>query len=164
MLSDVLSITTSSTPLYPSLNAPFGAQCFLTSKVTPLVWSLACLNAPFGARCFLTQERLAKTGATANVLMHRLALGAFCTRACYQPDLSVETRLNASFGARCFLTPLVVKVVNTAHSKVLMHLMALSGFCLSGLSCPPLPGKIHAESPVSEKLLRLIETSPEYQT
>ncbi|EFF80531.1 hypothetical protein HMPREF0970_00537 [Schaalia odontolytica F0309] len=31
MLSDVLSITTSSTPLYPSLNAPFGAQCFLTA-------------------------------------------------------------------------------------------------------------------------------------
>ena len=45
-----------------------------------------------------------------------------------------------------------------------MHLVALSGFWLSGLLCPPLPGKIHAESPVLEKLPRLVEASPEYQT
>ena len=36
-----------------SLNAPYGARCFLTTRSTvPSSWS--SLNAPYGARCFLT--------------------------------------------------------------------------------------------------------------
>ena len=35
------------------------------------------LNAPFGARCFLTAEEAIKNGQAITVLMHRLALGAF---------------------------------------------------------------------------------------
>ena len=39
-----------------SLNAPFGARCFMTyawvaRRIAPLS---SCLNAPFGARCFMT--------------------------------------------------------------------------------------------------------------
>ena len=38
-----------------SLNAPFGARCFLTlRRVIVDNRYVACLNAPFGARCFLT--------------------------------------------------------------------------------------------------------------
>ena len=38
-----------------SLNAPFGARCFLTRVSAALHGGvLARLNAPFGARCFLT--------------------------------------------------------------------------------------------------------------
>ena len=38
-----------------SLNAPFGARCFLTAQAQRTPRSdLAGLNAPFGARCFLT--------------------------------------------------------------------------------------------------------------
>ena len=41
-----------------SLNAPFGARCFLTREANydgPLFG--VRLNAPFGARCFLTYNR-----------------------------------------------------------------------------------------------------------
>ena len=42
-----------------SLNAPFGARCFLTDHRGDAVRRYAWprLNAPFGARCFLTQGR-----------------------------------------------------------------------------------------------------------
>ena len=36
------------------LNAPFGARCFLTSRVLSARRPIFSLNAPFGARCFLT--------------------------------------------------------------------------------------------------------------
>ena len=39
------------------LNAPFGAQCFPTSKRGGSNARLACLNAPFGAQCFPTIEQ-----------------------------------------------------------------------------------------------------------
>ena len=41
-----------------SLNAPFGARCFLTGKCDKHnVNGQEGLNAPFGARCFLTLSR-----------------------------------------------------------------------------------------------------------
>ena len=61
------------------------------------------LNAPFGARCFLTlcDERL--SSYEFQVLMHLLALGAFCPH-----NLGIVRSdpfgLNAPFGARCFLS------------------------------------------------------------
>ena len=61
-----------------SLNAPYGARCFLTRRNPFDYLTIQCLNAPYGARCFLT-----KNGATmedmqaAMVLMHLMALGAF---------------------------------------------------------------------------------------
>ena len=38
-----------------SLNAPFGARCFLTRAGAGVSLEGARLNAPFGARCFLTE-------------------------------------------------------------------------------------------------------------
>ena len=62
---------------YTSLNAPYGARCFLTddqdySKIDA-TWGL---NAPYGARCFLTIDWF-KTYLLPVVLMHLMALGAF---------------------------------------------------------------------------------------
>ena len=38
-----------------SLNAPFGARCFMTARMEEHWWrGRKCLNAPFGARCFMT--------------------------------------------------------------------------------------------------------------
>ena len=60
-----------------SLNAPYGARCFLTSSscFSCLVWW--CLNAPYGARCFLTYFTVAAYMLVCMVLMHLMALGAF---------------------------------------------------------------------------------------
>ena len=60
-----------------SLNAPFGARCFLTLwSASFLSLSSLRLNAPFGARCFLTLRHDFQ-GVVLVVLMHLLALGAF---------------------------------------------------------------------------------------
>ena len=41
-----------------SLNAPYGAQCFLTvSSSTTSMQVFRCLNAPYGAWCFLTTRQ-----------------------------------------------------------------------------------------------------------
>ena len=61
-----------------SLNAPFGARCFMTQLPTrrgsrPID---QCLNAPFGARCFMTGSMQRHRERHRHVLMHRLALGA----------------------------------------------------------------------------------------
>ena len=41
-----------------SLNAPFGARCFLSRETPPgQTTPLLSLNAPYGARCFLTAAR-----------------------------------------------------------------------------------------------------------
>ena len=66
---------------FESLNAPFGAWCFLTLPVFPSPTKAGlCLNAPFGAWCFLTSTESAREG-------HGPLVG-----------------LNAPFGAWCFLT------------------------------------------------------------
>ena len=64
-----------------SLNAPFGARCFLTRAIRRRNGqrSVRSLNPPFGARCFLTPINLG--------------------------ELALRVGLNAPFGARCFLTP-----------------------------------------------------------
>ena len=61
-----------------SLNAPFGARCFMTAtrSVTPRAASSGGLNAPFGARCFMTLDTINTDATQDNVLMPRLALGA----------------------------------------------------------------------------------------
>ena len=61
-----------------SLNAPYGARCFLTLRRISSTRIFPSLNAPYGARCFLTQEMKDFLGSPAeNVLMHLMALGAF---------------------------------------------------------------------------------------
>ena len=61
------------------LNAPFGARCFLTTKMrSQNRQSPTSLNAPFGARCFLTRSVLGlRRDERYEVFMHLLALGAF---------------------------------------------------------------------------------------
>ena len=63
----------------PGLNAPFGARCFLTLLTRSwLRWVSPSLNAPFGARCVLTCRIPVRLHPDPlDVLMHRLALGAF---------------------------------------------------------------------------------------
>ncbi|EFF80520.1 hypothetical protein HMPREF0970_00526 [Schaalia odontolytica F0309] len=70
--------TPSRTRRTASLNAPFGARCFMTSaSPSPPSVPTSGLNAPFGARCFMTRL-LANNQRTTNtrVLMHLMALGA----------------------------------------------------------------------------------------
>ena len=44
--------------IFTSLNAPYGARCFLTSHDPLRIHDQGPrLNAPYGARCFLTGER-----------------------------------------------------------------------------------------------------------
>ena len=66
------------TPQFLSLNAPFGARCFLTyADLLPHLSEAFRLNAPFGARCFLTPaEPSLDRRPDRAVLMHLLALGA----------------------------------------------------------------------------------------
>ena len=54
-----------------SLNAPFGARCFLTTIHAPSWIVCASLNAPFGARCFLTARRVAPPVARESVVPDR---------------------------------------------------------------------------------------------
>ena len=61
-----------------SLNAPFGARCFMTSSYLKLMQLSPGLNAPFGARCFMTDK--------------------------IPPHVDIVESLNAPFGARCFMT------------------------------------------------------------
>ena len=76
MLSDVYD-NTGVRVIVPSLNAPFGARCFLTGKRRSTKERIyRSLNAPFGARCFLILLLMISKPAR-KVLMHLLALGAF---------------------------------------------------------------------------------------
>ena len=86
------------------------------------------LNAPFGARCFLTPSQKTSTNRRARVLMHLLALGAFCLIN-ITPQEALLTRLNAPFGARCFLS-VEQRGVHSPREEVLMHPLALGAFCL----------------------------------
>ena len=74
-----------------SLNAPFGARCFLTQHREPQqgIGAHSGLNAPFGARCFLTP-------------LH------------HSGDNRAVVGLNAPFGARCFLTRIINAVIDHA--------------------------------------------------
>ena len=62
-----------------SLNAPYGARCFLTARTGDIAErDQNRLNAPYGARCFLTVKTATKTKIEfRKVLMHLMALGAF---------------------------------------------------------------------------------------
>ena len=60
-----------------SLNAPYGARCFLTVIRGIVGQAVRGLNAPYGARCFLTGYWYAMIGLTVVVLMHLMVRGAF---------------------------------------------------------------------------------------
>ena len=61
-----------------SLNAPYGARCFLTDTRSDLTAIVQSLNAPYGARCFLTALVMRwPVQEMKGVLMHLMALGAF---------------------------------------------------------------------------------------
>ena len=64
--------------LLNGLNAPYGAKCFLTSSTRLSCSWVLSLNAPYGARCFLTSSSAHTHSALTGVLMHLMALGAFC--------------------------------------------------------------------------------------
>ena len=116
---------------------------------------LASLNAPFGARCFLAGHGGGSGGRSRRVLMHLLALGAFWLeiRLCIGMHLTVLMHLlalgafwlsyrsrkierdnhglNAPFGARCFLAHHgSCRGIRPTH-RVLMHLLALGAFWLT---------------------------------
>ena len=61
----------------PSLNAPFGAQCFPTGFLGFWGGFLFCLNAPFGAQCFPTMNTVDYLSSAEGVSMHLLVLSAF---------------------------------------------------------------------------------------
>ena len=90
-----------------SLNAPYGARCFLTwASRSPSHPPPTRLNAPYGARCFLTTkvEESAKEDATAGL---NAPYGARCflTGRIRTGGTGATAGLNAPYGARCFLTP-----------------------------------------------------------
>ena len=113
-------------PREQGLNAPFGAQCFPTSKSPSLPKkNRQRLNAPFGAQCFPTESAahvaldnpsqctfwcsvlsdITKEGEgfRVRVSMHLLVLSAF--RRGYQTTTrGRKASLNAPFGAQCFPT------------------------------------------------------------
>ena len=53
-----------------------GAFLLSVDEIAEHIMSVS-LNAPFGARCFLTLEAFGYTDGRYSVLMHLLALGAF---------------------------------------------------------------------------------------
>ncbi len=60
-----------------SLNAPYGAPCFLTYREFPWVDDSMCLNAPYGAPYFLTDPPVPGRVRGRDVLMHLMVLCAF---------------------------------------------------------------------------------------
>ena len=90
----------------PSLNAPFGAQCFPTLRGA---WHVTTnfpfrLNAPFGAQCFPTRP----VGACGRACLGlNASFGAQCfpTGFWWSDRVVGVSSLNAPFGAQCFPTP-----------------------------------------------------------
>ena len=70
---------------------------------TDTIGYLTSLNAPYGARCFLTYPRQVYVIVYRNVLMHLMALGAFWPNQ-IKVTVTGMSSLNAPYGARCFLT------------------------------------------------------------
>ena len=105
------------------------------------------LNAPFGARCFLTRICFATISWALSVLMHLWRsmlsdVGLFVSR------LRRGRGLKAPFGARCFLTsPMVISTPRTSRS-----LNAPYGAHLGGLfenvacNCAFAPSRLEAAS------------------
>ena len=78
MLSDLRLSLLVNFSLFVSLNAPYGARCFLTFLKLGSIRERLGLNAPYGARCFLTPRNRGRHGQEDTVVsMHLLALGAF---------------------------------------------------------------------------------------
>ena len=109
-----------------SLNAPFGARCFLASPPANYVIPMYCLNAPFGARCFLAYH---------SPYYNQIDLGlnapfgarCFLTERTLRSTAITSGCLNAPFGARCLLTR-VRKIRIRVCKPVLMRLLALGAF------------------------------------
>ena len=77
MLSDLRLSLLVNFSLLVSLNAPFGARCFLTFLKLGSIRERLGLNAPYGARCFLTDGIQNWIDKVNDVLMHLMALGTF---------------------------------------------------------------------------------------
>ena len=132
----------------PSLNAPFGARCFLTfNSRFRLLRRPLCLNAPFGAHLAGWPENVAcnSTDSPSSFEVRTLNFCCFlvlvdtCSRKLHARfrvlgalwnakgrGASSVTRFNAPFGARCFLTKGTHSVF--AVIGVLMHRLALGAF------------------------------------
>ena len=112
--------------LGPSLNAPFGAQCFPTRRrSTNCAFRRPRLNAPFGAQCFPTFGHPVHEVLSYPVSMHLLVLSAF------RPEVDIVRNdlwagLNAPFGAQCF--PTRDRRGAGLLRGVSMHLLVLSAF------------------------------------
>ena len=139
--------------LVVSLNAPFGARCFLSrSPASPTAEYCGVLMHPLALGAFCLATGLVRDQRQRYVLMHPLALGAFCLKPtrrhravgvqglnapfgarCFLSRRRLGIRLtrfaglNAPYGARCFLTYAFLKT-NDELFYVLMHLMALGAF------------------------------------
>ena len=90
-----------------SLNAPYGARCFLTLRSSARIWvAIIRLNAPYGARCFLTQQdRVPHASREGGGLNAPYGARCFLThRFATVVNRETRDRLNAPYGARCFLT------------------------------------------------------------
>ena len=112
-----------------SLNAPFGARCFLTlPKPGPIEPLISGLNAPSGARCFLTPYQLVSEGTHFCVLMHLLALGASDPQ-CVVAHGNTWLQSQCAFW-RSVLSDLIDWLVPRGWLRygVLMHLLALGAF------------------------------------
>ena len=111
-----------------SLNAPFGARCFLTelSLTSPTIYGI-CLNAPFGARCFLNIDEGAWRYINTHCLNAPFGARCFLTNALWDQLDSLVRGLNVPFGAPCFLKGFRL-VPCSQGSDVLMHLLALGAF------------------------------------
>ena len=125
------------------LNAPFGAQCFPTTRnpATPrsvlrVSMHLLVLSA------FRPLYSSTKWQGFPVVSMHLLVLSAFRPKSGFD-DTSTLTGLNAPFGAQCF--PTCRDVYRTSLIKVSMHLLVLSAFRLvADPTNPTLVGSLNA--------------------
>ena len=151
VLSDERHLPCGRLKVSPSLNAPSGAQCFPTRRLTRrrrarqrsqctfwcsvlsdkdflcmtkmTYWSL---NAPSGAQCFPTGCGGGRRGRSP-VSMHLLVLSAF--RLERMPWTCTSSMgLNAPSGAQCFPTGLDMGVKAALGGEVSMHLLVLSAF------------------------------------
>ena len=110
----------------PSLNAPFGAQCFPTVLARYALVGGSYVSMHLLVLSAFRPEAHASSPWTASrVSMHLLVLSAF-RRGCHGVGRDAEVRLNAPFGAQCF--PTSESRGQSSSTSVSMHLLVLSAF------------------------------------
>ena len=111
------------------LNAPSGAQCFPTLRITTCSCKLACLNAPSGAQCFPTSIR--QTFRRTWILRLNAPSGAQCF-----PTGEYWLRYGYAVKSQCtfwcsVLSDALIVGWDGPGDAVSMHLLVLSAFRLS---------------------------------